>query len=187
MSPKRKIRAVDMVNDIRSGRTDPELMEKFQLSSSALQWAFRKLLEAEAISPDEIYGRPPASDEIVDFGAAYRIITRYELDIPLPIHELDNNVNRGLVKDISVNGVGIRGIESNVDEIKSFVIPADELFGIERVEFEAICRWVKRAKIEGECSGGFEVLKVMAGNLKDLEMVIRSIPLEDRVALQKRR
>jgi hypothetical protein len=186
MSPKRRIRAVDMVNDIRSGMTDPELMEKFQLSSSSLQWAFRKLLEAEAISPEEIYGRPPGTDEIVDFGAAYRIITRYELDIPLSVHELNNTESTGTVKDISVNGVGIRGIEAAVDEIKTFIIPADELFGIERVEFEAICRWVKRDKIEGECSGGFEVLTVMKGNLKDLEMAIRSIPLEDRVALQKR-
>lgn len=186
MSPKRKIRAIDIVEDIRSGKTDPELMEKFQLTSSALQWAFRKLLEAEAISPEDIYRRPSSTDEIVDFGAAYRIITRYALDIPLPVHELDNTDSKGLVKDISVNGVGIRGIEATVDEIKTFVIPADALFGIELVEFEAICRWTKRDKIEGECSSGFEVLNVMKGDLKDLEMVIRSIPLEDRVALQKR-
>jgi hypothetical protein len=186
MSPKLKIRAIEMVNDIRSGMTDPELMKKFNLSPGSLQRVFRKLLEAEAISPDEIFWRPPATDEIVDFGAAYRILDRYELDITLPVYELNNPDNKGMVKDICVNGVGIRGVEAVVNEIKIFVIPAEKLFGNERVEFDAICRWAKRDKIDGECSSGFEVLTVTRGNLKDLEMAIRRIPLDDRVALQKR-
>lgn len=184
MSSKRTIRAADMVKDIRSGLTDPELMDKHQLSSEGLRNVFRKLLEAEAISPDEIYGRPPSADEIVDFGASYRIVTRYELDVPLPVHELDNRDIKGVIRDMSVNGVGIRGIDASVDEIKSFVIPAGQFLGVEQVEFEAICRWTRTEKIGGECSSGFEVLNVMKGSLKDLEMVIRSMPLEDRVALQ---
>jgi hypothetical protein len=184
MSPKRTIRAVEIVKDIRAGLTDPELMEKHQLSPDGLQKVFRKLLEAEAIGPDEIYGRPPSTDEVVDFGASYRIVSRYELDIPLPVFEPDNMDSKGVVKDMCVNGIGIRGIEASVDEIKIFVIPADRLLGIDQVEFEAICRWTKRDKIGGECSSGFEVLNVMRGSLKDLEMIIRSIPLEDRVALQ---
>ncbi|HMK34379.1 MAG TPA: hypothetical protein VK463_04875 [Desulfomonilaceae bacterium] len=186
MVAKRKIKAADMVKDIRAGLTDPEIMEKHTLSPKGLQSVLRKLLEAEFVSPDEIYGRSPSTEEIVDIGASYRIIKRYDLDIPLHVHEFDNPDSRGLVRDISVNGVGICGIEASVDEIKIFVIPADRLLGIERVAFEAVCRWVTRDKIDAECVGGFEILNVMEGNLKDLELVLRAIPLEDRVAIQKK-
>jgi uncharacterized protein (DUF433 family) len=57
MVPKRKIKARDIVNDIRSHMTDPELMAKYDLSARGLQSAFIKLLNARAITHAEMNQR----------------------------------------------------------------------------------------------------------------------------------
>lgn len=57
MPEKTKIKARDVVNDIRAGMTDPELMEKYGLSAKGLQSLFRKLLEVKAIASSELKRR----------------------------------------------------------------------------------------------------------------------------------
>jgi hypothetical protein len=44
MTTKRTIKAKDIVNDIRSGLTNLQLMEKYNLSSKGLQSIFTKLI-----------------------------------------------------------------------------------------------------------------------------------------------
>jgi uncharacterized protein (DUF433 family) len=63
MEPKRKIKARDIVNDIRSHMTDPELMAKYDLSAKGLQSAFIKLLNARAMTQAELDRRPAAYDD----------------------------------------------------------------------------------------------------------------------------
>ncbi len=65
MEPKRKIKARDIVNDIRSRMTDPELMAKYDLSARGLQSAFIKLLDARAITQAELDRRAAAHDDKV--------------------------------------------------------------------------------------------------------------------------
>ncbi|MBI5572665.1 MAG: PAS domain S-box protein [Desulfomonile tiedjei] len=62
---KRQIRAKDVVQDIRAGLTDPELMEKHKLTAKGLQSVFQKLLQANIAKPSEIYGRLSSYDETV--------------------------------------------------------------------------------------------------------------------------
>ena len=57
MEPKRKIKAKEIVNDIREGMSDSQLMEKHSLSSKGLQSVFRKLVDAKAITPREVFNR----------------------------------------------------------------------------------------------------------------------------------
>jgi uncharacterized protein (DUF433 family) len=54
MSTKPKIRARDAVNDIRSGMSDSEMMEKYELSAKGLHKLFMKLIEVKAISQSEL-------------------------------------------------------------------------------------------------------------------------------------
>jgi uncharacterized protein (DUF433 family) len=65
MEPKSKIKARDIVNDIRSHMTDPELMAKYDLSARGLQSAFIKLLNVKAITQAELDWRPAAYDDKV--------------------------------------------------------------------------------------------------------------------------
>jgi uncharacterized protein (DUF433 family) len=65
MEPKRKIKAGDIVNDVRTHMTDPELMAKYDLSARGLQSVFAKLLDARAITRAELDRRPAAHDDKV--------------------------------------------------------------------------------------------------------------------------
>jgi len=62
---RRQIRAKDVVQDIRAGATDSELMEKHKLTAKGLQSIFQKLLQHNIVKPSEIYGRLASYDETV--------------------------------------------------------------------------------------------------------------------------
>jgi predicted transcriptional regulator len=60
------IRVQDAVADIRSGMTDTELMEKYDLSSKGLQSFFHELTVAGAVSRQDLERRVSMSEESVD-------------------------------------------------------------------------------------------------------------------------
>ena len=65
MEPKRKIKAKDIVSDIRQGMSDSQLMEKHTLSSKGLQSVFRKLVDANAIKPRELFNRAQVTTRLM--------------------------------------------------------------------------------------------------------------------------
>lgn len=56
--PTRKINAKEIIQDIRSGRTDLEIMSKHDLSPKDLERVFEKLLSIKALTQDELDQRP---------------------------------------------------------------------------------------------------------------------------------
>jgi hypothetical protein len=40
--------------------------------------------------------------------------------------------------------------------------------------------------LSGDLDAGFEIMDVLSGSLEELEMLIRSLPLEDRAAMRKK-
>ncbi len=63
MQVKRTIKAKDIVNDIRKGLTDSQLMGRYGLSVKGLQGVFTKLVQAKAILPEELFDRAPVLAE----------------------------------------------------------------------------------------------------------------------------
>lgn len=55
--PLRKIKASDLVKDITSGKTDPELMQKYQLDANQLEYMLGKLVEAGSITETQLMER----------------------------------------------------------------------------------------------------------------------------------
>ena len=53
-----------LVIDLRSRMRPSELMEKYQLSAEGLEKVFKRLLEAKAISPDELETFRSSRDEL---------------------------------------------------------------------------------------------------------------------------
>ena len=51
---KRTIKATDVIRDLRSGMTLPQLMEKHKVSVTGIRLVFRKLLNAGVITKDEL-------------------------------------------------------------------------------------------------------------------------------------
>ena len=176
---RRKIPARSFVDDMRSGMPDTALMEKYKLTARGLHSAFRKLLAANVIGASELDGRQSEYDETIDVDDI-RALQRYKVEFPLPIYESDNPESGGIISDITVMGVGIKGFHTEVGEIKEFQIPADQFFQVDPVEFKARCRWLKRDDSDGECVSGFEIMKVSKGNLAGLRKLIQGLTLSDR-------
>lgn len=159
---KRHILAADIVRDIRSGMSDAELSAKYQLSSAQLQDVIVKLVGANV---------------------RIRKSPRDRIDFPLPVYEEGNPRPEGIIRDISRSGVGLRGIEAAAGQIKTLVIPADELVLIHRVGrlvFEAECRWAGRNANNRDCLGGFEIIQVSKGSLEMLQEALRALNVPDR-------
>jgi hypothetical protein len=188
MPAARQINAKDFVHDFRSGMTDRQLAEKYRLSPDKLEKVYNKLLEAKAISAAELAGRCVGrpSSPYPQIKSNFRVAVREKLDFPLAIYEKDAPDSRGFVLDVSVRGVGVTGIEAVEGETKILIIPAHEIFHINSIEMEAICRWATAGSMSQEPRGGFEILNLIQGDMEELQMLIRSLPLEDRVAMRKK-
>ncbi len=65
---KRKITAREILQDIRAGKSDKTLMEKFNVSAQGLQSIFDKLVRAGVVTQDELDERVPMSERTVDLG-----------------------------------------------------------------------------------------------------------------------
>ena len=65
---KRKITAREVLSDVRTGVSDPALMEKYKLSAQGLQSVFNKLIKAGVLTQEELNERVPMSERTVDLG-----------------------------------------------------------------------------------------------------------------------
>jgi hypothetical protein len=104
------IKAKEIVNDVRSGLSDYQLMEKYGLSHKGLQGVFKKLVDAKAMKPSELYTRAPIVADDTAHVENIRLELREFLEIRLPVRDLGDPTNTGVLSDISEDGVGIRGI-----------------------------------------------------------------------------
>lgn len=173
------IKAKDIIADIRARMTEADLLEKYGVSSKGLQNAFRQLVLARAITAHEltaVCGLPYESQEPENLRQA----PRYYLDFELPIHELEHPDTKGMVRDLAAEGVGIIGIEAEVDETKTFVILGDEFGAVDPFQFEAQCRWISRQDPDGDLMSGFRITNISEEHKKTLSQLIRIVTVEDQ-------
>ena len=178
VSPKQLISARDFVQDTRSGMTDAALIQKYNLSPNRLQHIFKKLLDAEAMTSEELDGRCASLDDAVQCSAKPgRLLYRHVLDFLLPIYEETKPEILGMVLNITEGGIGLAGIQARTGEAKDFVIPADEFFDVGRARFRAQCRWAGNEIRTGEPVSGFEVTSISSGDLTELRKLIQLIQI----------
>jgi hypothetical protein len=168
---KRNISAKDITNDIRSGMTDSDLMDKYRLSAKGLQSVFKKLEDLNAISASELCGRSPGYDDTVRVDDVRKEL-RQNLEVLLPICEVDCPQIKGTVRDISSQGVGIKGIQTSVGETKTFEINPGRIFPVDPFGFQAVCRWVAREGTEKDYVAGFEIVSISEESLENLRKLI---------------
>lgn len=170
---KRQINGKDIVDDLRSGNTDSELMEKYGLSSRALQSICHKLVARQAISQSELYERSLLYRQKADQISARRC-PRADLTIHIPIYDLDDSAT-GLLRDISEIGLRVAGIEASVGQTKTFQIPIDTFMQADPLLVVTKCRWVKtKGKNRKYPVAGFEILDLSE---KDRETIREFIKL----------
>ncbi len=178
MPQKQQVNINEVVNDIRSGMADHELMAKYGLSAKGLRRAFEKLVELRAIGQGELDARSQAAADTVFF-KSMRELPRHYLVIPIPIHEIGRHAeSAGKIRDITEKGMGVIGIEASVGATKLFSIPPNEFVTVGPFSFKAVCRWIERSG-PGDFVGGFAITEISDDGLGKLRQLIRELTFGD--------
>lgn len=164
----RKISASELAADVRSGMSDADLMRKYEFSPRGLRSAFTKLLDGQIIEISHLKGRLKQFESpiIVEGARAYPRVT---LDTLIPVYEVV-----GKIVNICENGFRITGIRAQEGELRSFILPLDDLFIAQRIFVRARCAW---ANDEGDA--GFEIMEISKSHLRELKRVIQSLSFDE--------
>jgi len=174
MQAKREIKAKSLVNDIRAGFSNLELMEKYRLSSKGLLSAFNKLIASKAMKEDELGERVPTFDDTVDINHA-REFPRCYPALGLPVYDKEDSEAEYHVVDLTEKGVQVVGMAAKVGDKKSLIIKAGGLDQrIKPCAFDAQCRWVNEDHKKGRSIAGFEITDI---SYKDLQVLLHIIKL----------
>lgn len=189
MASKRVINIKSVAADIQSGLSDTELMEKYGLTSKNLSTVLDKLLEYQLITFDDLQQRQAEfeEEEVYTPPSEFRAWERDEVDFPLRLHDEADPQVKGVLLNVSERGLGVKGIRATVGDVKTFVIHADEVFEVDPVVCEVNCRWIKLAREDRGCLSGYEVVKFLSGDLKTIQVLMKGLTLEERIALKEKR
>jgi hypothetical protein len=165
--PKRRIVIREFVGDVRGGKTDYELMQKYDLDPWGLKNALAKMVEVKALLPIDMENRQPLPGS--DVGAAdRREFPRQYVLFSFPVYAANDLHTEGFVNDISERGLQVSGLEFAAGEIKSLLIRADEFADIYPFVFDATCRWVTREEFTGQVTAGLEITSISDRGLEEL-------------------
>ncbi len=174
---KRVIKAKDVVNDIREGMTDSQLMGKYGLSMKGLQGVFTKLVQAKVIPPEELFDRAPVLAEDSVTVEYIRMDPRQKLEITIRVSDAIDPRQVGILRDLSLVGIGVRGIETRRGEVRTLTVEASQMLPVDNFSVEAVCRWVKRRRSEGIVDAGFEITGISEEDKKRVNKLIKFMTL----------
>jgi hypothetical protein len=168
----------DMVNDILSGMSDSDLMEKYGLSSEGLGLVFQTLTDTQVITLEEMYGTSSLAHDTV-FVEDSRELLRHYLAIGVEIYESELSDIRGMLSNITEKGIAITGISAGVGDTKTFVIPTKDFIKSDPILFEARCLWTEKERDTGQWLAGFEITRISKECRHDLRSLIEVLPFLD--------
>jgi len=169
MSPVRKISMAEIIGDIRGGRSFSDLMHKYQLPPHSMQHVLDQLVDARAIRLDDLKGELFLR-YLAIVPENVRQAKRHSVHFDVPFCIADVHHVRGAVRDISETGVGLTGIETEIDVIRQIIVLGDELGQIEPFELEVRCRWFK--KLDNHCLSGYQITRIAQRDRSALERLI---------------
>ena len=172
MESRAKISAAEFVQDLRSGLTSCELMDKYSLTARELDGVLAQIKKAFA-DPAELYGRS-APNGVDEKTTKFRFLRRHKIDLPVLVYESKDPKIRGEVRDISEKGIRIQKMDIKLHEIKSLIVLANEYFSIAPFGFQAQCRWTSPTTDDMGMLAGFEIIKISEESLKSLAKFIET-------------
>ncbi|MBI5568929.1 MAG: PilZ domain-containing protein [Desulfomonile tiedjei] len=179
MSPKRKIKASEIVPDIRKGMGNSELMEKYNLSIDGLHGVFTKLVHAKVLAMDQLEDRISLPDDPTVIEQIRKTPRAYPL-VPFPIYDMDNMEEVYFVRDVSEQGIQVTGINAEVGQKVTFLIQALAFDEVDPFTFEAECRWTTAPpeSVDPEPVAGFEITQISDDDSAELMKLVRAIKEE---------
>jgi hypothetical protein len=173
MGRKRQIPALPVVEDIRAGMTNAQLMKRYQISSGMLEKVFKKLQDANMITARDLDGRMLSLQQGV-VGDSVREEPRCYTIMRLPITDLDNLDADCYVKALTEKGLHIINLSTTVGEKKNFLIPASDFADVQPFSFEAECRWTRAQTDTARQAAGFEITRISDEGLQQLRDFMQS-------------
>ena len=171
---RKRIKIREIVGDVRSGMTDSQMMEKYQIDHEALQALFKKLLDLKAISSDALFGEASLACD-TSIPTHVREMDRYVLDFDIPVYEEGYTEIQGRVHDITEKGIGIRGLLVRVADVKTLVVLGDAFGVVAPFDLRAICRWSGLDGSDGQYAAGFQILEISDEAMEELRKLIKLI------------
>jgi len=130
----------------------------------------------EDVEYDELSTEAVECEELSTEASDAREQTRYNVGFKLPIHEATNRENKGIVVNLSEDGIGVKGIDAKPDDRKTLVIPAYHGFVMfDSIVMIAECRWTDTDSATGEKCSGFKLLQLTARNSNELSKLIATL------------
>jgi hypothetical protein len=176
--PRITVNVKSLVDDIRAGMGRSDLTAKHGLSVRALQGIVTHLLDSGTVSRDELYGDLRQHGDTI-FPDSIRCQTRCDVDFETIVYEASRPHIQGKVRDITEDGVGVLGLQADVDQIRTLVILGDALGEVETFEFEAKCRWIDRDGASSVFASGFQIVKISERDLTELRKFVRLVTFAD--------
>jgi hypothetical protein len=174
VSNNRRIKAKDLVLDIRSGVQKSLLLNKHKLSHRELDRVLRKLCDCNLLAAAEL-DMWELSNHDVTIVRGIRQAQRRPIDFALRIQDADYPYTVGLVRDISECGVKVEGILVSVGDIKKLVLHSSESCDFHTVIFQAQCRWALQGdRPSGGCLAGLEITEIDGEALNEFRKLLVS-------------
>jgi hypothetical protein len=173
---KRVISAKEILEDIRAGLGDFELMKKYALSAQGLHRVFRKLLRSRAMTGEEISERSDQGEDTVIVEGLREHLRVYPA-LSVVVQDAKSPSDRGVIRDVSERGLGTRGLLARVGERRSLIIRSDEFDECEPIMLEAICRWAALEETEALPVAGFQITDISEDSLMELRKLIDMLTL----------
>ncbi len=174
---KRKIRAKEIVQDVRMGLAHSELMDKYRLSVNGIQRVFGKLIAANALKPQELFDRTFNFGDDPSSHTRIRTVERETVTVPIPVCDGNDSQNLGTIVNMSEKGLATRGIQASVGETKTLVFFSYDLFPIDSFALQAQCRWIRNGTNNKQMESGFEITSISETALQQLKKIIEWLVL----------
>ncbi|MBI5251562.1 MAG: hypothetical protein HY912_18890 [Desulfomonile tiedjei] len=178
MKMKKQIIITEIVNDIRTKMSDSLLIEKYRISAKGLQSVFRKLVDAQAIRPEELTDRMKSYDDTgtLDFDAL-AFTPNQALTCLVPVYDDSNPESRGSICEIQDNGFMVTGLKSGTGDEMKLVLATDDFFQIDSFKVEAVCKWSRNNGPEDSWVAAFEIMKISEDDRAKLAELVRMVRL----------
>lgn len=178
MGEKRQINGRNIINDLRSGMTDPELQMKYGLSANSLCKIFEKLVDRAAVSHSELSKWSTLYNLRTSFKES-RTYPRADLATKVLIYDLATG-SIGILRDISETGLRVAGIDARIGRATTFQLPVDMFMRAEPLLIVAECKWAKtRRKMQEYVVAGFEIIDLSAKDGNTLQNFISVLLLSE--------
>ncbi len=121
----------------------------------------------------------------------YRSVTRRFprrlVDLELPVYDPDDPARRGIVRDLSENGLRVASLSPEINLAKRFVIRADLFPDIRPFDVGVECKWIKtKERLNKYFVAGFEITFISRRSQAKLRKLLSHLRLTDGLFRPKR-